>query len=78
MVETILLDVSFGIFGLLANPLALFLIVILAGVLIYLGIKAIRHEMANKKEEAAEEEPSAEADPAGREESAGEQVPDEK
>ena len=50
--KTILLDASFGIFNLLANPLALFLIVILAGVLIYLGIKAIRHEMANKKEEA--------------------------
>ncbi len=78
MVKTILLDASFGIFNLLANPLAFFLIAILAGILIYLGIKAIRHEMTNKKEEAAEEEPSAEADPAGREESAGEQAPDEK
>ena len=78
MVKTILLDASFGIFNLLANPLALFLIVILAGILIYLGIKAIRHEMTNKKEETAEEKPSADADPAGREESAGEQAPDEK
>ena len=49
MVETILLDVSFGIFGLLANPLALFLIAILAGILIYLGIKAIRHEILKRR-----------------------------
>ena len=71
MMKLMLLDVSFGFFDivgmLLASPVAIAIYVILGIFLIFLGVKAIRRELAKKNALPGEAAPMIESEDPGTE-----------
>ena len=71
MMKLMLLDVSFGFFDivgmLLASPVAIAIYVILGIFLIFLGVKAIRRELAKKNAQPGEAAPMIESEDPGTE-----------